>query len=92
MLFGRTHSAGDRVGAGVERCGVGPLVGALSGGQCPALHHRAAKSLPKRFHEKPTRERSAGSAPSVPSSYLFNDLIRYNRYYICMLHQGDPNV
>src|SRR5712691_2142739 len=28
----------------------------------------------------------------IPSSYLFNEHIRYNRYYICMLHQGDPNV
>src|SRR2546421_8454598 len=32
-LVARTHSAGDRVGAGVERGGVGPLVGALCGGQ-----------------------------------------------------------
>ena len=48
----------DRVGAGVERCGVGPLVGARS------LYLRilsilappSTGRLPKRFHEKPTRE------------------------------------
>ena len=37
MLVGRMHSASDRnrnrVGAGVERSGAGPLVGARSGGQ-----------------------------------------------------------
>src|SRR3984893_6785312 len=33
LLENITHSATDRVGAGVERSGVGPLVGTLNGGQ-----------------------------------------------------------
>ena len=34
-LVGRIHSVVDRVGAGVERCGVGPLVGARCASASP---------------------------------------------------------
>src|SRR5947209_17588474 len=60
-LVGRIHSVMDRVGARVERCGVGPLVGALPGGQVtrcasasPLFSPSSTERLSKSFHEKPT--------------------------------------
>jgi hypothetical protein len=50
------------------------------------------KAFPSGFTKNLPVRALRGTAPSVPSSYLFNEHIRYNRYYICMLHQGDPNV
>src|SRR5437588_8429919 len=62
-LVGRTHSAGDRVGAGVERSGVGPLVGARCGRQVTRYPLYLARD---RRQTSP----STGGRPQVPPPRL----------------------
>src|SRR2546421_8259302 len=61
ILIGRTHSAGDRVGAGVEMGGVGPLVGARRASSRTtahvSLHPRAATRAPTLLHTTPAPTR-----------------------------------
>jgi hypothetical protein len=57
---GRMHSAQDRVGAGVERCGAGPLVGARAAFVCaPACrpHHGRPQGPSPHIHSSPAPTR-----------------------------------
>src|SRR5438034_7706149 len=89
MLVGRTHLARDRVGAGVKRGGVGPLVGALSGGQVtrralflawdrrhtPTSIGGRPQGPPPRIHSAPAPTRPS----AFPSGFTENLPVKGNR-------------